>query len=408
MPEVGSRWMKKVDRIALQRGYVDLTDEDKEWINKAVDYWKDQNIFNRTRDIIRKTLGVDIGTLMKCGVGTEFSPGGFNIAVPDFSMVLNRGLKSLIEEAKERKATLDTGNIEDLNKFYFYEGVILCLEGMITLSQRYAALAGEMARKETDPERKEELERIVRTCEWVPENPARSFHEGLQATWYTILGVWMGSPTVLFAAPSRLTQYLYPLYKKDKEEGRLTDEEAIELLQFFYLKLNGMAMVMSPHGFAWSQSRLGFHICLAGLTPDGEDATNELDFLALEAQRQIQLPEPLIDVLYHKKLSDEFYFKCIELLQTGIGQPAFHDIEKAVQRHLYHQNVPIELARGASIVGCVQSNIPGYSAGPWETMFNTAKMVELVLNNGKDPLSGLQVGPETGDPDSFQSYDEFY
>jgi len=408
MPEFGCRWMKRVDKFALQRGYVDLTDEDRKWINKAADYWRDTNIFNRTKEIIQQSLGVNIGLLAKCGLGTELTPGGFMDGVPDYGMVLTRGLNGLIEEAEARKEALDTGKLEDLKKWYFYEGTILCLEGMITLSERYASLAREMAGQEPNLERKEELEGIAKTCERVPANPAGSFQEALQATWFTVLGIWMGSPTVLFAPPSRFTQYMYPFYKKDKDAGKLNDEEVIELLQFFFLKLNGLAQVLPPHGFAWSQSRLGLHLCLGGLTPDGRDATNELDFLVLEAQRRIQLPEPLVDVLYHDNLSDEFLFKCVELIRTGIGQPAFHDVEKGIQRHLYHDKMPIEDARNWSVIGCVQSNVPGYTAIPWETMFNTAKMVELALNDGRDPLSGVQLGPHTGDPDSFSSYEEFY
>ncbi|MDY7035176.1 MAG: pyruvate formate lyase family protein, partial [Thermodesulfobacteriota bacterium] len=408
MPEVGCRWMKRTDKFALQRGYVEITDEERSWIDKAADYWADMNIFNRTKEIIFDSEGVDIGVLGKCGLGTELTPGGFMDGIPDYEMVLKRGLQGLIDEANERKASLDTGDIEDLNKFYFYQGAILCLEGMVKLSRRYALLAKKMSQEESDPERKEELERIARTCEWVPANPARDFHEALQSTWYTILGIWMGSPTVLFAPPSRFTQYMYPFYKRDMEEGNLSDEAVIELLQFFFLKLNGLAQVLSPHGFAWSQSRLGFHLCLGGVTSDGEDATNDLDFLVIEAQRRIQLPEPLVDVLYHDRLSDEFLLKCVELLRTGIGQPAFHNVDKGIQRHLYHDKMSIEEARNMSILGCVQSNVPGFSAAPWETMFNTAKMVELALNNGKDPLSRIQLGPETGDPESFKTYEEFY
>jgi len=407
-PEVGCRWMKRTDKFALQRGIVEVNKEEKAWIDKAADYWKDTNIYNRTRDIVLDAAGVDIGVLAKCGIGTEFTPGGFIDGIPDYGMALTKGYKGLIQEAKEQKAQLDTGDLEGLNKLDFYNGIILTLEGMIKLSERYAALAEEKAQKETDPARKKELEKIAQTCRKIPAEPAGDFFEALQAVWFVILGIWMESPTVLFSPPSRFTQYMYPFYKKDKEEGKITDDQVIELLQFFFLKLNGLAMVLSPHGFAWSQSRLGFHLCLGGLTPDGEDATNDLDWLVLEAQRQIQLPEPLVDLLYHDKLSDAFLAKCVDLIRTGIGQPAFHDVEKAVQRHLYHDKMPIEDARNVSIIGCVQSNVPGYSAAPWEAMFNTAKMVELALNNGKDPLTGIQIGPETGDPDSFQTYDALY
>ena len=182
VPEFGCRWMKRVDKFSLQRGGADITDEEKEWINKAADYWKDTNIFNRTREIIQQSLGVDIALLGKCGFGTEFTPGGFMDGVPDYGMVLTRGLNGLIEEADEKKANLDTGDSDDLKKWYFYEGAVLCLKGIIELSQRYASLATEMAEKESNHERKAELEKIAETCKWVPANPARDFREALQTT----------------------------------------------------------------------------------------------------------------------------------------------------------------------------------------------------------------------------------
>lgn len=408
LPEFGSRWLKRADSFSLQRGKASVTAEERKWIDKAADYWEDKNVFNRTQEIILKARGLDIGLLQKCGVGTEFTPGGFADTTPDYGKVLSQGLNGIIAETEEAKAKLDTGISEDLNKWYFYEGALLCLNGMIKLTQRYAALAEEMAGKETDVERKRQLEKIAETCRCVPANPARSFYEALQSAWFTQLGVWMESPFVLNCPPSRFPQYMYPFYQKDKAAGKITDEEVLKLLQFYFLKINGLAQVLPPHGFAWSQSRLGQHLVLGGLTPDEEDATNELDWLVLEAQRQLQMPEPLVDLLYHDKLPQEFLLKCVDLIRTGIGQPAIHNIDKAIERHLYHEHMPMEEARNPSIVGCVQTQVAGCSVVPWEGGFNIAKMVELALNNGKDPLTGIAIGPQTGDAESFQTYDRFY
>ena len=407
-PEMGARWMKKVDKLGLQRGNALLTEEERECIYNAVDYWKDTNLFNRARDVVLKSLGIDFSVWQKCGVGTEFAPYGPMSSSPDFGKVINDGFTGILAEIEAEKGKLAIGNAEDIEKWYFYEGTSMCLNAMINLAGRYASQARKMAGKESNTQRKRELERIAEVCEWVPANPARSFHEAIQATWFTILGVWIESPTTLFAPPSRLPQYTYSLYCSDKATNMITDEDVIELLEFFFLKLNGLAMVIAPHGFAWSQSRLGLHLAVGGLTPNGEDATNELDWLVLEAQRRIQLPEPLVDLVYHDKLSDDFLLKCVELVRTGIGQPAFHNADIAIARHLYHDKMPLEEARNVSIVGCVQSCVPGYSSAPWEAVFNTAKMIELALNNGKDPLTGTPLGPQTGQAESFQSYEEFY
>lgn len=408
IPEFGSRWLKKVESVNLQRGKASLTSEEREWINKATDYWQDNSVFNQTKEILLESCGADIGLLQKCGVGTEFTPGGFIDVTPDYFQVLNKGLNGILSEIEAEKAKVDSGHPEGLTKWHFYHAAILCLTGMIKLAHRYASLAQEMASHETNIERKRELEKIAEMCRWVPANPARSFYEALQSVWFCMLGVWMEGPFQLNCPPGRFTQYLYPFYQKDKDEGKITEQEAIELIQFFFLKLNGLAQVSPPHGVAWSQTRLGLHLCLGGVTPDGEDATNELDWLVLEAQRQIRLPEPLVDLMYHDRLSQEFLLKCVELVKTGVGQPAFHNLAKAIERHLYHGKIPLEEARNVSIIGCVQSWISGYSICPWEGGFNIAKMVELALNDGKDPLTGIQIGPHTGDAEAFRSYGELW
>ena len=406
--EFGSRWLKRAESFHLQRGKAEVSDEERGWINKAADYWEKASIFNRTKEIILESLDVDIGLLQKCGFGTEFTPGGFVDVTPDFATVLNKGLNGIIAEIEEEKGKLDIGAPDGIQKWYFYEAATMCLQGMITLANRYADLAEEMASQETEPKRKHELEKIAETCRHVPANPARNFYEALQAVWFASLGVWMESPFVLNCPPSLFPQYMYPFYQKAKEEGKPSDDEVIELIQFYFLKINGLAQVLPPHGFAWSQSRLGQHLCLGGLTPDGEDSTTELDYLILEVQRQIRLPEPLVDLLYHDRLPQDFLMKCVDLIKTGIGQPAVHNIEKAIASHLLHEKMPLEEARNVSIVGCVQTQIPGYSCVPWEGACNISKMVELALNNGTDPLTGNQLGLQTGDAESFQSYDEFY
>jgi len=408
IPEFGSRWLKKTDAFSLQRGKASVTKEDLKLLHQAAEYWWDSSVFNRTKEIIADSRGVDIGRLQKCGLGTEYTPGGFGNVTPDFATVLKVGLDGVLAEISRKKAELDTRQAESVAKWNFYTAAALCLEGLTVLASRYADSAEEMSRAETNPERKQELKQIAKICRRVPAQPARNFREALQAVWLVQLGTWLESPFVLNCPPGRFPQYLYPFYRKDVSRGLINDEAAIELIQFYFLKLNGLAQVLPPHGFAWSQSRLGLHLCLGGLTPDGADATNKLDWLVLEAQYRIRLPEPLVDLLYHDRLSPEFLSRCVELIKTGLGQPAFHNVDKAIARHVYHQKMPVEEARDLSIVGCVQSWRAGYSLAPWEGAFNIAKMVELALNDGKDPLTNLQLGPRTGKAESFHSYDEFY
>ncbi|MDY6972978.1 MAG: pyruvate formate lyase family protein, partial [Thermodesulfobacteriota bacterium] len=367
-----------------------------------------KTVYDRSREIVLKTKGVDVDVLRNCGVGLNFVDGPNQATWPDYSLVLNKGLTGMIEDIESHKKRLDIGQYVDLKKLDFYEAASLSLHGMITLAQRYASLARETAEKEKDPARREELRKIGETCERVPAYPARDFREAIQAVWFAVYGAWMESPAILHMVPVRFPQYMYPFYIEDKKKGRISDEEVIELLHFYFLKLNTISFPLSPDMAPWNQSRLGQQLTIGGLTPDGEDATNELDFLVLEAQRRIMLPEPLIALVYHDKLSNEFLMKCVELIRTGIGQPAFHDARKAIESRIYFEQAPLEEARNVAIVGCLQPTIPGYTDGFWEARFNLAKMVELALNNGKDPLTGVHLGPQTGEAEEFTGYEEFY
>jgi formate C-acetyltransferase len=408
-PEEGCRWMKRENEFFLPRGKVSITPELRSWIDKAVDLWKDSNLFSLAQEVVLDNYRVDIRTFSQCGIWMEAVAGGAShLIVPDYAKILNKGLKGFIAEVDEAKAKLDVGEAGAIERLNFYRAAKLALSSMIVLAHRYASLAREMAKKEKDAARKQELEEIAEICQWVPENPARNFREAVQAFWFTMLGVWLEAPKALNSPPATLTRALYPYYKQDIEAGKITDEEAVELLQLLFLKINHLADVRPPHGHRFNQSRLGQQLSLGGLTPDGEDATTRLDWLVLEAQYQLRVPEPLVNLVYHEKLSEEFLLKCVDLIKTGIGQPAFHNARIGIERHLYHHNMPLEDARTFSIAGCVQSATAGCMDGYWYSRLNVAKAVEFALADGQDPLTGLQLGVKTGDPAKFKTYDDFY
>jgi len=408
-PEEGCAWMERTDEFYVERGKVKITPDIREWVDKTLKYWKQANIFSVSRNIISKQLGVDTAVMGKTGVWTEITPhANRHMIFPDFEMVVNKGLNHVLAQIEEEEAKLDVGDKEGLDKYYFYEAAKLSVNGVITLAKRHAALAKDMAKKEKNAARKQELEEIAIVCEQVPANPARNFREAVQSFFFTMLGVWLEAQGSLNSPPIQFTRTVSPFYLKDKAEGKITRAEAIEIIQYFFLACNRLATVLAPHGFRFNQSRLGLQLGLGGFTPDGEDATTKVDYLVLEAQKQIQLPEPLVNLVYHDKLSEDFLLKCVELVRTGIGQPAFHSGRVGIERHLFHHGMPLEEARQFGIGGCVQSAIPGYSDGYWYMRFNLAKMIEFVMENGKDPLTGLKVGLETGDANSFKTYDDLH
>ena len=407
--EIGPLWMKRVDEFRLPMDFAEVMPEEKEWIIKSVEYWRHRNIFSRTKKTVLDFLGVDIGTLQKCGIATEINPGGLMSGIPDYAWVIDTGLDAIIEQIQTRKKELDMGDQDESQQWQFLEGAEMSLKGLVTLAKRYAALAREMASNESDAGRKKELEETADICEQVPAKPARSFREAIQSAWFCVLGAWFQTPNIAVSAPARFAQYTYPLYKTDRETGLITEQEAIELIQFYFLRIQSLGQVLPPQGFKYSQSRVAVQLSIGGLTPEGDDATNDVDWLVLEAKRQLMIPEPLVALLYHDKLADDFLMKCVDLIRTGIGQPAIHDARKLVSRNLYHrEGISIEDARNQCVVACVQDAIPGYTDGFWEGNFNTVKMLELALNNGVDPLTGTQLGPQTGDTETFDTYDQLY
>ena len=412
-PEYNCKWMRKYSSVFTHMGETPMgeNDEEKRLIQENVDYWEKKCLSFRAQQIMREITGMNYINISKCGVWTNESIDSPMICLPDYGKVLTVGLKGIIAEAEDLAREVDVGDVESFDGWHFRKAAIMCLKAVITLAGRYAALARDMAQDgSTSPERKEELLRIAEACERVPANPPRSFYEALQSIWFIQIASWIQQPIVT-SPPGRFPQYMYPFYKMDKEKGIITDEEVIELIHLWFLGQQGglSNYLMSPLAMRNNSPSLRQHLALGGYTSLGDDATNELDFLVLEAKRRLPIPEPHILVFYHNKLSQEFLSKCVDVVKTGTGQPAFFNSDVAVLRNMYHrssQGVTMEEARDNSVLGCVQNIIPGSTDGYWEGSLTVAKLLELALNNGKDMLRGDQIGPQTGDIESFQSYED--
>lgn len=413
IPYKDFRWVKPKGQIlkqyGFQRGVADATDEDIAVIDEAHKWWDGKSNFDRGREIVKQKYGQDIQEMTDVGVGLNFCDDAGSTIMVDYPTLVSKGLNAVLEDIKRYRDELPLWVRGNLKKFDFYNGAELSVKAMIHQAERYAELAKEEAAKCNDPVKKKELEEIAEICAWVPANPARTFREGIQAVWFIQMAGNQNLPVVVNHAPGRFPQYMYHLYRKDKDEGRLTDEQAIELMQFWFLKINTLTYILSPIAAAWNSSRLAQQLTIGGIDPEtGEDATNELDYLLIEAQRRIRVPEPLLACVYHNKLSNQFLMKCAELVRTGIGQPSFHSQEVAMKRRWFCENGPIEDLRNQAIAGCVQSLIPGYTDGHWEARFNMAKPLEFALFNGKDLKTGKQYGPQTGEATEFKTYEEFY
>lgn len=330
----------------------------------------------------------------------------------DYGKVIRVGLEGIIDEAKAELDKLDytVNPAEVYRKECFLQAVIIACNGAIEYAQRYSRLAAEIAEKETRPARKKELERIAEICRQVPAKPARDFYEALQSFW--LIHICVNLETAFLAeCPGRMDQYLFPMYYKDViAEGKLSRQEAAELLACLFVKFNEMTCVK----IAYDKKNIpGTHlqdVTICGQNAEGKDASNELSYMFLEVLAQVEFPQPPIYVRYHNKINPKIWLKALEInVRRGDGNPALLNDETRIVSFVDH-GISLTDARDWSAAGCAGSITPGVSmhGGSMGICYiNLAKMFEYVLNNGREPKTGKQIGPATGDPLTFTSIDQF-
>ncbi|MDP2660964.1 MAG: pyruvate formate lyase family protein, partial [Dehalococcoidia bacterium] len=320
--------------------------------------------------------------------------------------VLNLGLDGIIAEAREHLDRLPIATRDGQRKREFLRSVIISCEAVIKFAGRYATLARDMALKEPDPGQRKELELIAEACDRVPARPARTFREALQSFWFIHVCLLIEHVSWGFS-PGRFPLYMYPFYKADKEAGRITEDEALELLELLFIKFTEVAPLWSRVGFEQAMANMFQNISLGGVTSGGDDATNDLDYLLLEAQSRVRLMQPTLSILYHDKLPDDFLLKSADLVRTGIGMPAFFNNNLDIQSFLA-MGASLEDARNHCIIGCVERGLSHTCNTANNSFFSMPKMLELALYGGKDPKSGKQLGAQTGAAEGFQSYQQLF
>jgi formate C-acetyltransferase len=293
---------------------------------------------------------------------------------------------------------------DDIEKKCFLEAVIISLNAIIRLAHRYANLAEEMALKEKDPVRKKELERIAETCRWVPANPARTFYEAIQSFWFIYLVIQQST-----AGMGRFDQYMYPFYKRDKESGRITDDEVLALL--CELRIKDMELVRIALRPVKRQQQAGIakwhNMIIGGVTPDGKDATNELTYLILEAAKIVRTPHHTITLRVHENTPEDLMIKALEVVKLGIGMPAFIG-DKSYIEFLVSLGVPLEVARDYAVGGCLDTIVPGKSRIVAVPFFTNAKVLDIFLNNGVDRNTGIKMGPFNVNVEDFSNFNELF
>jgi formate C-acetyltransferase len=323
---------------------------------------------------------------------------------PNYAGVMTRGLDALIVETRTRLARLDLTEPAALPRRDFLAAAIQVAQAAIDFAHRYAALAGALASGEPDPRRQGELREIARICRRVPAKPAETFHEALQSFWFLHLVIQIESNGHSIS-PGRFDQYLWPWYAADVAAGRLDPERALALLDCLWVQFNGILKLRdktASRGFGGYP--LFQNLILGGETAQGRDATNALSYLCLEATRRTRLPQPSLSVRVHARAPDAFLRAAADLAREGLGMPAFFN-DEAIVPVLLDMGVTLAEARDYAEVGCVEPQAAGKTNGYYPAGFlNLGKVITLALNNGRDPLTGRQLGPATRGWTGFASF----
>ncbi|MGA8856169.1 MAG: pyruvate formate lyase family protein, partial [Candidatus Bathyarchaeia archaeon] len=274
---------------------------------------------------------------------------------------------------------------------------------------RHAEKAREMAQHETNPQRREELERIAEVCSYVPAHAPRDFWEALQAYWFVHLGVITELNTWDSFCPGHLDQHLFPFYKSGLEDGTLTRDKAKELLECFWVKFNNQPAppkvgVTAEESATYTDFA---NINLGGLRPDGSDGVNELSYLTLDVIDEMRLVQPSSNIQLSKKSPDRFLKRGCEIIRKGWGQPSIFNVDLIVDE-LVRQGKAVEDARSGGISGCVETGCFGKEAYILTGYLNLPKILEIALHNGVDPSTGKKIGSTTGNPSEFKSFDEVF
>lgn len=373
---------------------------------QIIPYWEKRSM----REMILRDMTPEWKACYAAGIFTEFmEQRGPGHTVGD-DKIYKKGFAQFKAEIQQSLVCLDFLNDpQALDKKAQLEAMAICCDALISFGRRHAALAEQLADACSDPQRQEELYEIAAICRWVPENAPRTFREALQMYWFVHLGVITEMNIWDAFNPGRLDQHLNPFYQRELKAGTLTEAEARELLQCFWVKFNNQP---APPKVGVTLKESGTYTDFAninsgGLTIDGEDGVNEVTYLVLDVIDEMQLLQPSSNVQVSRKNPDAFVRRACEVARKGLGQPSFFNADAVVEEML-RMGKSLEDARCGGTSGCVEVGAFGKEAYILTGYFNLPKILELTLHNGRDPRTGVQLGPLSGDPTSFESFDELF
>ena len=398
--------MNELDQFEKRDGDVFyITEKTKEQLRDIAPFWQNNNLRARGEALLPEEVRVFMETGV-FGMEGKLNAGDAHLAV-NYERILKDGLRGYEKRVKECKATLDLTNPDNIDKYCFYNAVLIVLEAVRNFANRYSVLAKDLAEKELNQERKVELLEISRICSKVPYEPAETFQEAVQSVWFIqlILQIESNGHSLSYG---RFDQYMYPYYDRDIKNGTIKKSEALELLTCLWIKTLTINKVRSQaHTLSSAGSPMYQNVTIAGQTTDKKDAVNDLSFLVLKSVAQTRLTQPNLTVRYHKNINKHFLDECIEVMRLGFGMPALNNDEIIIPSFMDWQ-VKEEDAYNYSAIGCVETAVPGKWGYRCTGMsyINFPRMLLCTMNNGVDLTSNKRFTKGYGYFTEMESYEE--
>ena len=382
-----------------------ITEKTKEQLREIAPFWQNNNLRARGEALLPEEVRVFMETGV-FGMEGKLNAGDAHLAV-NYERILKEGLKGYEKRVKECKATLDLTNPDNIDKYCFYNAVLIVLEAVRNFANRYSVLAKDLAEKELNQERKVELLEISRICSKVPYEPAETFQEAVQSVWsiQLILQIESNGHSLSYG---RFDQYMYPYYDRDIKNGTIKESEALELLTCLWIKTLTINKVRSQaHTMSSAGSPMYQNVTIAGQTTDKKDAVNDLSFLVLKSVAQTRLTQPNLTVRYHKNINKHFLDECVEVMRLGFGMPALNNDEIIIPSFM-DWGVKEEDAYNYSAIGCVETAVPGKWGYRCTGMsyINFPRMLLCTMNNGVDLTSNKRFTKGYGHFTEMESYEE--
>ncbi|MFX1450701.1 MAG: glycyl radical protein [Promethearchaeota archaeon] len=407
-PEIYVNWMSHdIDSFSTRQKTSPwlISEEEKNILKEfVIPYWRGKDLWSKANKLIPKHIK-DLESNLIYVIQNEVFHGIGHL-VHGLKTGMNEGLLERKRKAQQYLNELDLTNPENLKKSLFYRAVSTVCDAVITFSKRHAELAKRLAEEEGDEKRKLELLKIAEICERVPAYPPRNFYEAIQSVWMIYLGGCIESGG-LAQSVGRIDQFLYPYYKKDLENKAITPYFARELIECFFVKLNETTLLFPELAASGASNAGGLfqNVAIGGMDKDGNDTTNELTHLCLEAFEHLKCVSPHLSVRIHKNTPKDFLLKACNAAKTASF--GFFGDETIIEEML-NKGYPLEEARCYAPVGCVESTGEGDTFGSTGACFlNLLAPVILALYNGRLPNSKKLLTIKTGDSTKFSTFNEF-